>query len=106
MRKNTVASCPENHEIIKALLGKYGPRDVVLFHRAILQNNFTVVKTYLEQSPSLYVNSTLLPDEINSEVSKCTLEDLNSEAIESFPRVTIQTKIYNEYKLKNEEGEC
>lgn len=94
MKKTTITS-PNSGEILNVLLLRYAPRNVVLFHRAILQNNVPFVKECLLKDSLLYAESTLLPVEVYEEVVLCEdVETISFEGFEAFPRIKIQTEPY------------
>lgn len=93
--RRTAITRPESKEILRLLVTRYSPRNLVLFHRAILQNKVSFVKECLEQDDKTYIESTLLPIEVYEEIVMCEdVETINYEGFELFSRIKVQTEPY------------
>jgi hypothetical protein len=73
----TTIEGPDSEEILSELYERFAPRELVLFHRAVCNNDLEKVTEALQNHPE-YIESLLIPPEGFEEVKKCNDIDFNN----------------------------
>jgi hypothetical protein len=82
---------PDSEELLSELYTRFAPRELVLFHRAVCQNDLEKVTEALQNHPE-YIESLLIPPEAYEEVSKCNEMDFDN--MTGYPGLSAQSSKY------------